>query len=151
MLVQLFMRHITQCLVGVVGLGALTIMLGCATDMDMNYISRDEIKNDPFYERYESHTRKPMSFGALRFKHKAPASLVPQSLVNDSAPALDAGAKKYSKAETEAEDSLFFLQRHQGVYYGETMVGGEDGKRYYFSLGVSAKDRAPMMGFRMEF
>ena len=100
--------------------------VSACNSMDVSYISRDIVKGSAFAQEKPNYTeKKPMSLGALRLTNK------------------DANEGEAGK--------LLLLQRKKSVYMAETMVKGEGKKRYFFSVGVDYKSKAPAIGFRMEF
>lgn len=103
---------------------ASVVIGACGTDI--SYVSREEIKSNAFAEikpRYLE--KKPMSLGAIRLT---------------------------SKDAKEGElGRVFLLQRSKGVYMAETMVKDTGTKRYFMSLGIDSRSKAPAFHFRMEF
>lgn len=93
---------------------------------NVSYISREEVKSVSFAQEKPRYLeKKPMSFGALRFTKK--------------------------DAKPGEMGQVFLLQRKKSVYMAETKILDTGKKRYFLSLGVDTRSKAPAATFRMEF
>lgn len=106
----------------------LVFATSACTSTDVSYITREEIKGNAFTQekpRYAAGDSRPMQLGALRMTNK--------------------------DAREGDPGRILILQRKQGVYMAETKLNSESKRRYFFSLGIDPRSKAPAMGFRMEF
>ncbi|MDB2414786.1 hypothetical protein N9W34_03350 [Rickettsiales bacterium] len=112
-------------------LGLLCVMLasGCS---NVNYLSRGQLQHKLYIDS-QSQKAKDKNYGALQFKSNVKAS--PEA----------------SEEDDESPGRLFILQKRKGVYIGETIFHENKDKKYFFSLGLDYKHKAPTFGFRLEF
>lgn len=105
------------------GLIAFLPLVGCAFS-DVNYVSRQNLSNDPLYLLDKSDMALPTNYGAVKFQE-----------IDDS----------------DDEGKLFILQKKKRIYQVETMFKATEDKKYYFAVGMDYKNQAPHVSFRIEF
>jgi hypothetical protein len=100
-------------------------LIACESS-NFSYVSRERLKSDQLYlvTQSESMNKKPTSYGAIKFQ------------TDDMA---------------ENEGRLFLLQKKKSTYQAETMFKSTKDKKYFFSMGLDYKKKAPLMGLRVEF
>ncbi len=95
----------------------------CGTS-NFNYVSSEDLLEDPLYLTTKDPSDDKSNYGALRF----------------------------NEASANDEDAqLFILQKEKGAYIAETMLKNKNSKRYFFSVGVDYRKSMPRLGFRIEF
>jgi hypothetical protein len=108
------------------GLAICSPLIACNSSTNFSYISRDGLKRDTLYLTNQSTSieKKPTSYGALKYQ---------------------------TEDMDDNEGYLFLLQKKKSMYQAETMFKSTKDKKYFFSMGLDYKKKAPTIGFRVEF
>lgn len=118
----------------------MALLLGACSNVD--YISREDLKNSK-YDGSKSVLTKSTDYGAFKFKKKK----IQKSNLNDDVQ----DAQNLYFNEEKDDGRLYILQKKKGAYQIETKFYENKNKSYFFSLGLDYKNKAPRVGFRLEF